>query len=211
VAADAALGLGLSKRELSIFARRGSGSAARSLFGGFVEMHVGADADGMDSFAEPLLEAAAWPLEVFVAVTATKRKDVSSGAGMARSARSSPYFEAWVASHSSDLAAARDAIAARDFTALAEVSEASCLKMHAAAIATRPPLLYWNGVTVECIHAIRALRERGIPVFFTIDAGPQVKAVCEPSAREHVRELLTQIPGVIDVVHTGLGAGAEIL
>ncbi len=204
-----ALGLGLGARELSIVARRGSGSAARSIFGGFVEMHAGSRGDGADSYAEPLLDAAEWPLEVVVAVSARGEKEVGSGAGMAASERSSPYYAAWVDTHPADLAAARAAIALRDFEALAEVSEHSCLKMHAAAMAGRPPLVYWNGVTVDCLHAIRRLRREGLAVFFTIDAGPQVKAVCEPAARPRVEAALAQVPGVLDRLVTGLGPGVE--
>jgi diphosphomevalonate decarboxylase len=209
-AADAALGLGLSPRELSILARRGSGSAARSLFGGFVEMHVGEAADGSDCFAEPLLDRLAWPLEVLVAITATREKDVASGSGMRRSALTSPYYSAWVESHPHDMALARRAIGARDFTALAEVAESSCLKMHAAALTAQPPLIYWNGVTLECLSRVRELRESGTPVFFTIDAGPQLKAVCEPGHAEHVREALKETPGIADFIVTGLGPGFEI-
>jgi len=80
-------------------------------------------------------------------------------------------------------ASARAAIRARDFAALADVAEHNCLKMHAAALAALPPLVYWNGATVECLHAVRRLRAAGVPVFFTIDAGPQLKAVCAPGAR----------------------------
>ncbi len=204
-----ALGLELSPRALSIVARRGSGSAARSIFGGFVEMHAGTSRDGGDSYAEPLLGGGEWPLEVVVAVTARGEKEVGSGAGMAASERSSPYYSAWVATHPHDLAAARAAIAARDFEALAEVSEHSCLKMHAAAMAGRPALLYWNGVTVDCLHVIRRLRREGVPVFFTIDAGPQVKAVCEPDARPRVEAALAEVPGVLDRLVSGLGPGVE--
>jgi diphosphomevalonate decarboxylase len=176
-AAAAALNLKMTDRELSIAARQGSGSAARSIFGGFVEMHRGRAADGSDSFAEPLLAASEWPLEVVIAITARGEKEVGSGAGMARSEESSPYYPAWVNGQDKDLAAARHAIAARDFAALAELAEHSCLKMHAAAMAARPPLLYWNGATVDCLHVIRQLRTAGVAVFFTVDAGPQVKAV----------------------------------
>lgn len=209
-AGSAALGLDLPLREQSIVARRGSGSAARSIYGGFVEMHVARRADGRDSFAEPLLGAEEWPLEVVVAITAAGEKAVGSGSGMTRSAESSAYYPAWVESHPADLAAARDAIARRDFEALADVSETSCLKMHAAALAARPALLYWNGATVECIHVIRALRRSGTPVFFTIDAGPQVKAVCLPAARHEVQAALERQPGVVETLVTGLGPGVEL-
>lgn len=208
-AADRALGLELNLRELSRVARRGSGSAARSLHGGFVEMHAGSAADGSDSFAEPLLDAAAWPLNVVVAVTSTREKAVGSGAGMTRSAQSSAYYRAWVESHPTDMNVAREAIRARDFGALAEVAELSCLKMHAAAMAAVPPLVYFSGTTVEGIELVRGLRRDGVPVFFTVDAGPQIKAVCESGAVERVRDALAALPGVLDVIVSDLGPGLE--
>lgn len=210
-AAAAALGLELSDRELSILARRGSGSAARSIFGGFVEMHAGSAADGSDSYAEPLLPGEQWPVEVVVAVTDAAEKAVASGAGMTLSAQSSPYYAAWVDTHPADMAGARAAIEARDFAALADVAESSCMKMHAAAMAGRPPLVYWNGVTVELIHRVRALRADGLDVFFTIDAGPQLKAVCAPGTGADVEAALAAVPGVRQTLLTGLGPGVERL
>lgn len=209
-AAEAACGLTLTPRERSILARQGSGSAARSIFGGFVEMYAGTAADGADSFAEPLLAGAAWPLEVVIAVTATGEKEIGSRSGMTRSATTSPYYPAWVAGQPADLATARAAIAARDFAALADVAEHNCLKMHAAAMATQPPLVYWNGATVECLHAVRRLRAGGVPVFFTIDAGPQVKAVCAPGAGSEVEAALRSVPGVLELLRSRLGPGAEL-
>jgi diphosphomevalonate decarboxylase len=210
-AGAAAFDLRLPARELSIVARQGSGSAARSIFGGFVEMHAGRAADGSDSFAEPLLERQAWPLEVAIAITARGEKEVDSRSGMMRSAQSSPYYPAWVASHPADLEVARAAIRGRDFEALAEVAEHNCLKMHAAAMAARPPLLYWNAATLLCLSEIRRLRHGGLPVFFTIDAGPQVKAICEPAARPKVEAALLDLPGVLDVLTSPLGPGAELV
>jgi len=208
-AAVTALGLDLSDRDLSIIARQGSGSAARSVFGGFVEMHAGVAEDGSDSFAEPLLEPNEWPLEVVVAITATAEKKVGSTSGMTLSAQTSPYYPIWVQTHSADMAIARDAVNRRDFTGLAEVSEYSCLKMHAAAIAARPALIYWNAATVEGIQRIWQMRNSGVPVFFTVDAGPQIKAICEPDARSTVQASLEDLPGVIDVRVMRLGPGVE--
>ena len=209
-AAEAAFGLTLTPRERSIVARFGSGSAARSIFGGFVEMHAGTAPDGNDSFAEPLLDAAEWPLEVVIAVTAKEEKAIGSRTGMTRSADSSPYYAAWVAGQPPDLSAARTAIRARDFTPLAAVAEHNCLKMHAAALTARPPLVYWNGATVECLRIVQLLRAGGVPVFFTIDAGPQLKAVCERGARDKVAAALREVPGVLDVLTSALGPGAEL-
>jgi diphosphomevalonate decarboxylase len=206
-----ALGLDLSEAEQSVLARRCSGSAARSIFGGYVEWAHGQLADGTDSVAQPLLDADAWPLRVAVAITSKAAKQVGSSEGMRRTAQTSPYQSAWVDTQEADLTTARNAILARDFDALAQISEYSCLKMHALAMAAQPGLLYWNGATMECMHRVRALRQQGLPVFFTVDAGPQLKAVCAPSAIEEVKAALRDVPGVLDVLDTGLGAGARAI
>lgn len=210
VAADGALGLGLDKRELTILARRGSGSAARSIFGGFVEMSAGSRDDGADAFATPLLDAAEWPLKVVVAITTRERKAVSSREGMDRTQRTSPFYRDWIATAEADLVDARAAVRARDFEKLAHTSEASCLAMHAVMLSARPGLVYWNAATVDCIRCIRTLQSGGVAVFFTIDAGPQVKAVCLPDHAARVAEALRGVAGVEDVLVSGLGAGARI-
>lgn len=204
-----ALGLALDRTTLSALARQCSGSAARSVFGGYVEWTRGVLADGTDSIARPLLDADAWPLRVVVAITSTAAKPVSSSEGMQRTVETSPFQAAWVGGQDADLDTARGAILARDFDVLGAVSEHSCLKMHALAMAAQPGLLYWNGATVECMHRVRALRQQGVPVFFTVDAGPQLKAVCAPSAAAQVSAALREVPGVLDVLESGLGAGAR--
>lgn len=209
-AAAAALKLDIEAAELSALARRGSGSAARSIFGGFVEWHRGEREDGTDSFAASLADAAHWPLRVLVAVTDEGPKSTGSTDGMTRTEFTSPYFDAWIDGQEADLADARAAVLARDFEKLADVSEFSCLKMHACAMAARPGVLYWNGATVEALNAVRALRDRGVPAFFTIDAGPQLKAVCLPEAEAAVRETLSAIGGVKRVIASGLGGGVEV-
>ena len=206
-----ALGLNLSLGEQSVLARRCSGSAARSIFGGYVEWAHGKLADGTDSVAHPLLDAQAWPLRVAVAITSTAAKQVGSTEGMRRTAETSPYQSAWIDTQEADLSVARNAVLARDFDTLAQISEYSCLKMHALALAAQPGLLYWNGATVECMHRVRALRQQGVPVFFTVDAGPQLKAVCAPSAIEQVKAALRDVPGVLEVLDTGLGEGARAI
>ena len=209
-AANRLFDLDLSQSRLSELARRGSGSAARSIFGGFVEMHAGIEPDGSDCVASPLLAAADWPLEVVVAITDTEAKKISSTEGMTRTMQTSPYYPAWVESVSDDLQDARSAISGRDFEKLADIAEFSALKMHASALAARPGLLYWNGATVACMQRVRELRDEGIGVFFTIDAGPQVKAVCESDSARRVSAELEAVPGVRQVIRTGLGEGARV-
>ncbi|MGH8162744.1 MAG: diphosphomevalonate decarboxylase [Rhodanobacteraceae bacterium] len=210
LAASEALDLQLDRPALSVLARRGSGSAARSMFGGFVTMSAGLRDDGEDACAEPLLDAAQWPLAVVIAVTTHDAKHIGSGAGMEISRRTSPFYADWLSGADDDLAFARSAVLARDFAALAYISEHNCLKMHAVMLTSQPSLLYWNGATVDCLHRIRALRERErLGVFFTVDAGPQVKAVCLPKDAARVAAALGEVPGVEAVLTSVLGEGAQ--
>ncbi len=210
LAASRAAGLTLDPSALSALARRGSGSAARSIFGGFVEWYRGERADGVDSFAEPLAAIDHWDLRTVVAVTSTAPKAVSSRDGMLRTA-ASPFYPAWVAGAEADLAEARAAIRARDIEALGLVAEHSALKMHAAALAARPPLVYWRAATVECMHRVWALRAEGVAAFFTIDAGPQVKVLCAPADAARVAAALEAVPGVARILACGPGRGAEVV
>jgi len=202
-AVDAACALGLSAAVRSDLARQASASAARSVFGGFVTL------DEPDWQGRPLLDAESWPLEVVVAVTDEGSKTVSSTEGM-RASAASPYFAPWVESTRSDFGAAKAAVRERDFEHLSEIAEHSCLKMHGLMLATRPALVYWKPATLACLQRIRELRAAGAAVFFTIDAGPQVKAVCLPESRAQVADALAEVPGVRRVLTAGLGRGAWV-
>ena len=209
VGADALHGGRLPTPQLAQLAGAASGSAARSLFGGFVHLAAsGADGKGIE--VSEVLPAHEWPLSVVIAVTTHAAKDIGSTEGMERTRATSPYYDAWVDSQPSDIEDALAAICTQDFARLADVAEFNCLKMHAVMQSARPGLVYWNAATVDAIHAVRALRQRGIGVFFTIDAGPQLKAVCEPADADAVAAELAAIPGVIDVVRAGLGPGAMV-
>lgn len=211
LAASRAAGLDLSERELSALARRGSGSAARSIPGGFVVWHRGVNDDGSDSFAESIAPPDAWDLNCLVLVTALGEKDVPSTRGMNHTMATSPFYDAWIESVDADLRDAAFAIGAKDFEFLAEVAERSCLTMHASAMAARPGVLYWNGATVSLIQHVRRLRAAGRPCFFTIDAGPHVKVFCEASARDTLVAEFQQLPEVMDIIIARPGKGAEVL
>ncbi|MEM1082309.1 MAG: diphosphomevalonate decarboxylase, partial [Pseudomonadota bacterium] len=105
----------------------------------------------------------------------------------------------------------REAVLQKDFAALAAVSEASALTMHGLAMSARPGVLYFNATTMACLHRIIELRQDGVAVFFTVDAGPQVKAVCLPAAVEAVKTALADIAGVTEMIHCRLGPGAHAL
>ena len=201
-AIDAHCELGMTAQARSDYARQASGSAARSIFGGFVALR------GPNWHGEMLAAPADWPLKVVIAIAAAEAKAVSSSEGMKRSAATSPYYPSWVTSTAQDFDVAVTLVANRDFTGLAELAEFSCLKMHGLMLSSRPGLIYWNPTTLACMHRIRELRDSGLPVFFTMDAGPQVKAVCLPEAAPEVAAALADIDGVHEVLVSGLGDGA---
>lgn len=211
VAACAAARLEESPRELSILARRGSASAARSLFGGYAELHAGTAADGSDAFAEPLMGRADWPLSVVVAITDPGQKSISSTEGMSATSATSPFYNSWVESSEPLLTRMRAAILAHDLEQVGELTEHSCLALHSLMFTTQPALIYWNAATVAAIHAVRDLRASGLPVYFTIDAGPQVKALCRPEDADAVALALNAVTGVQETRTTGLGPAAHLL
>ena len=207
VAANEALRCGHDDNALARLAGNASGSAARSLLGGFVELeNRGADID-----VRQLLAEQQWPLQVVVAITTTGPKPVSSGDAMEISRKTSPFYDRWIEQQPADLDEARDAIASKDFARLGAVAEHNCLKMHSVMWGSRPPIVYWSSATLACMQTIRGLQAEGVAVFFTIDAGPQLKAVCLPGTTARVQQALAATPGVTEVMLTGLGPGAVVV
>lgn len=204
VAADAAIGRNSTGEQLASIAGRASGSAARSLMGGFVELQN----TKHDIALINLCSRKDWPLEVVVAITASGPKAVGSTEAMELSRKTSPFYDRWLEQQEADIDEARAAIADRDFSRLASVAEHNCLKMHSVMWGSRPPMVYWNSTTLACMEAVRELQSAGAGVFFTIDAGPQLKAICEPGSTDKVRDTLAVVPGVEDILVSGLGEGA---
>ncbi len=214
LAAAAAFHLDLADRgALSALARRGSGSAARSLWGGFVRLDRGERPDGADCRAHQLFRPDHWDLRLLVVHTAKGKKPVGSTDGMQRSADTSPYYPAWVATSEADLAAGERALADRDLVALGAVMEHSCFKMHSCMLATVPPLMYWNGTTLAAIQEVWAARREGLEGYVTSDAGPHVKVLCRPEVAGPLAARLAAVPGVhaVDTLAPGPDAAVELL
>mgnify|MGYP001821281516 FL=1 len=206
VAASAAGGRERRVNELAGLAGRASGSAARSLYGGFVELRN--DGDGIA--VSTVLDGETWPLRIVAAVTSQAPKPVSSGEAMELSRRTSPFYSRWIEEQDMDLSTARDAITVRDFGKLASIAEHNCLKMHSVMWASRPPVVYWNAATLATLESVRALQAEGVAAFFTIDAGPQVKVICQPDDEPRVVEALSNTGGVESVLASGIGSGATL-
>jgi diphosphomevalonate decarboxylase len=210
LAATAAAGLGWDAARVSDLARKCSVSAARSVLGGFVELRAGAPGEN-DLAAAPVAGEDHLPLRVIVAVTREGPKSTLSTEGMLHTQRTSPYYPAWVETAPALFARIKAALLARDFEALGAAAEESALRLHAAAIAACPGLVYWAGATVEAMDAVRRLRASGVPAYFTIDAGPHVKVLTLADHEDAVAAAIAAAPGVKRTIRTRPGGPAALV
>ena len=197
----------LDELELANVARQGSVSAARSILGGFVALEPSRD----DCSTKSLFPSDHWDLRIVVAITDSRKKSISSREGMQRSVLTSPYYESWVHGAATDFKDCEEAIGCRDLAALGYVTEKSCRKMHALMLTSEPALIYWNSGSLEVIDAVHNLRREGTIAFYTSDAGPQIKIICEPEAEHAVRSRIEALVGVQQVLVSSIGEGAQVL
>jgi diphosphomevalonate decarboxylase len=208
LAAVQAAGKRLRPSELSRLARLGSGSACRSVYGGYVEWI--ATAEDATSQAEPLQPPEHWPLVDLIALIDESHKPVGSTEGHALAA-TSPLQAARLADTPRRLDACRQALRLRDFAALAEIVELDCNLMHAVMLTSTPRLVYWQPATLALIHRITRMRQSGLNVCYTIDAGPTVHCLSEPSCAGEATAALEAVEGVRRVLRASPGPGVRLL
>lgn len=209
LAASTVYGLTLSEQGLSSLARFGSGSACRSIPGGFVEWVT--DPGTGESFARSIAPANHWQVMDCIAILSDQHKPIGSEAGM-RLAVSSPLQAARVQDAPRRIDRCRQAVLQRDFEALATVTELDSNLMHAVMMTSEPPLYYWHLQTLDILKAVRAWRSaEGLPVAATVDAGPNVHVLCLPEAYSEVLKRLRQFPGVMDVLKGAPAGPARLL
>jgi diphosphomevalonate decarboxylase len=208
LAASHAAGLDLDEAGLSRLARLGSGSACRSVPGGFVEWFPGTNDE--DSYAASIAPADHWPLVDLIAIVNREHKAVGSSQGHAL-AGTSPLQQARVQTAPQRLDRCRRAILQQDFEALAILAELDSNLMHAVMQTSTPPLFYWEPATLALMEEIPVWRGQGLAVFYTVDAGPNLHAICLPDAAEAVRARIAQIPGVESILRAETGGPAKLL
>ena len=196
----------VSRRELSRLARRGSGSAARSIPGGLAALPA-----GPDPTARKVLSADSIPWGMVVAVVEAPAKEIGSTEGMVRSRLTSPYFNAWVRTARHDYRRMRYALQDLDLEQVGAITESNALAMHACMIATRPSLVYWSEATVELLRLVREWRDKGIQAYVTIDAGPHVVFLCPREQLEKVESLAAGVEGVVNAYASLPAPGARIV
>ena len=210
-ALGAFLGPGVPAGELARWARLGSGSAVRSLSGGYVRWEPGSDPGGADCEAVTVVPAGRMPLDVLAAVVEDRPKPVGSTEAMERCRLTSPAYGEFQQRTAADVAGAIAALEAADLAALGRLAEANCLRMHEVLRLARPPIEYFLPVTRSVIDAVRRLEIGGCPCFFTVDAGPNVVVFAAPGVGETVAAALEALPGVLRVFRDRVGSeGARI-
>ncbi len=188
-ACNAALNLELTDKDLSRLARRGSGSASRSIFGGFVEWEKGHNDKTSYSFP---IDADHWEddLAMIFVVINNKSKKVSSRAGMSLTRDTSRFYQYWLDHVDEDITAVKHAINQKDFVQLGEVIEANGLRMHATNLGAQPPFTYMVSDSYQVMEIVHQCREAGYPCYFTMDAGPNVKILVEKKNQKAVIDAL---------------------
>ncbi|WVE61369.1 diphosphomevalonate decarboxylase [Enterococcus faecium] len=209
-ACNTALKLGLDHLSLSRFARRGSGSACRSIFGGFVEWEKGHD--DLSSYAKPVpSDSFEDDLAMVFVLINDQKKEVSSRNGMRRTVETSSFYQGWLDSVEGTLYQLKQAIKTKDFQLLGETMERNGLKMHGTTLAAQPPFTYWSPDSLKAMDAVRQLRKQGIPCYFTMDAGPNVKVLVENSHLSEVQETFTKLFSKEQVITAHAGPGIAII
>jgi diphosphomevalonate decarboxylase len=210
LAASKAAGLALDERALSVLARRGSGSAARSIFGGFVRMHASDASDA--AFAEPVASPLLDRVRMVVAIVGGGTpKAHGSRDAMEHTAQTSPYYRPWLELVAKDLDDAIAALAKGDLEALGTIAEANALAMHASAMAARPAIVYFQPTTIALHNEVRGLRACGLAAWATMDAGPHVKILTTDEDAPTIAMRVKDIDGVTAVTISASGPAAQLV
>lgn len=203
LAKAATLHINLDAVTLSKLARLGSGSASRSIYGDFVRWDKGNSHDS--SYAMPI-QMEPWPEFTMIACLINEGvKPFGSGEAMDVTSNSSPYFEAWTQSSEEDGHKLTEALIKHDIWTVGNIAQTNALKMHASLLAVN--MWYFEPSTIEIMNSVRELQKE-IPVFFTMDAGPNVKII---TLDKHVQAVMDVLPKGIKTVVCHAGEGVKVL
>ena len=204
-----AAGLARDNARWSAMSRQASASAARSIYGGFVELPRGVPGDASVA-AKVIAPPSHWDVRIVVAVATEEAKAVGSTEGMTLSEQTSPYYRSWVDCSDALTAQVREGILEKNLTKVGEAMEQSTLAMHACMMASRPGLIYFQPVTLAAFATVKKLRKAGVEVYATMDAGPHVKALCHAADAEKVAAAFADTPLVVRTLIAHPGADLEI-
>lgn len=207
LAASQAAGLDLSEKELSILARQGSGSACRSIPGGFVEWLDGDTSE--TSYAIQIFPPDYWVIADVVAVVSEGKKEVSTSVGM-QSTHSSPFMEIRRSRMKEKNEKVKKIIEEKNFSEFGELLEQEALELHTIMLTQTPPLIYWTPGTLRIMKLTSRWRKEGLPVYFTINTGQDIHLICEQKNIDQVKEKLSGIEEVKDIIVNTPGEGTRL-
>ena len=208
VAGFAALGLTLSEKELTVFARMGSGSACRSIPDGFVLWEQGNSSD--TSYAYSLYPNTYWDLYDILVIVDTTMKKVSTTEGQ-EGVKTSPFWHARVQGIPEKIERMKTALREKNFSLLGEIIEEDCLSMHKVMQTQNPPIFYWNDATQKLMKIVKEWRNEGILVYFTIDAGPNIHLICEKPTVETLKKKFSEIEEVKNIIVNTSAPGTHLI
>lgn len=207
-----ALKLNLPRKEISIIARLGSGSASRSVFGGFVEWQMGKKADGSDSFAVQLHDESHWPeIRNVIAIVDAEKKKVSSRAGMQQTVETSELFKERMKKMEKTVSEMKSAVRSRDFESFARIAMGDSDSMHACMADTKPPIIYLNETSKKIIAGVNHLNRIDFVAGYTFDAGPNAHVYTLAENVSKVRKMLSGIAGVSKIIECKVGSGPRAI
>jgi diphosphomevalonate decarboxylase len=213
-AVNASLGLELTPRELSIFARKISGSACRSVFGGIVKWNKGKRRDGLDSYSERIPDSNKWgDLMDIIAIVSYGKKTISSSAGHDITSSTSPLYRLRPKLAEESIEKALNFIRKMDFGGLGELIMRDSNNMHAAMMDSWPPIMYLNDTSKKVIRVIERLNEREgrIIAAYTFDADPNPHIITLRSYAKMTEHALREVKGIKRILKSGLGYGPKIV
>lgn len=199
--------LNYSNEEITKLARRGSGSASRSIFGGFVEWVKGNKQE--NSYARKI-DDAQWDIAMIILVLKNEKKEISSRVAMKQTIETSPLYNAHVESCEKDLENIKQAIKNRDFTALGKIAEHNAMKMHATMLSSNPPIIYFKEDSIRAIEKVKSMRAKGHEIYYTMDAGPNVKILCRKSETQSIVEELKKDFDESKIIISDIGGDATV-
>ncbi|MEG0730764.1 MAG: diphosphomevalonate decarboxylase [Vagococcus sp.] len=209
-AMNQATNLNLDLETLSTFARQGSGSATRSIYGGFVEWDMG-EADLSETSHAVQVDDASWDIGMIVIAVNTGKKKLSSRVGMKQTIATSPFYSSWVETATKDIKNIKKAIKSKDFVTLGEITESNGMKMHATMLGAMPPISYWEPDSVKAIQKVKEIRDTGLPCYVTMDAGPNVKVLCKKSDMTEIENRLLEDFDRKQIIPSHVGEGITLL
>lgn len=199
--------LDLTLPQLSRLARLGSGSATRSVYGGFVKWIKGND---LTSLAIPIDEHPNWDLHMLAVEINTGEKKISSTKGMLL-AQTSPFYQPWLARNDLEINELEAAIKDKDFSKLGELAELSANEMHSTNLTATPSFTYFEPSTIKLIHLVHNLRKQGIECYYTIDAGPNIKILTLKENRKVIATTIQNTVENVKIVDASFGPGLTYL